>query len=328
MPSRVLEMALISSFVPSEEIQKLTFGSYEHLKTQVESSIEKSRDRLFGSDAPVQVLGTFPGYAIVLSESEEVFRVKFEKTDKGDVAPISAEALSVPAYSAKTLDKFVLREAQAYVDAFLSGSKSNASDHLKNLVPLVKERVPAPVPAKISESFSGLVAGERGWKKVYTARLGEIHATVKEELQKLTESRPVWREKFRRLYDGSIPQDKLAGYRDLVTSDLKYLGERVDSLVAETEKSVSFYKGVVPALKMEQKDATLLMFESFSEDYLADLCGVKKALSEANSLLNGVDDFGKIYDVLANELHRYEVAGLFVGKMSRSLAENAGTEEG
>ena len=151
---------------------------------------------------------------------------------------------------------------------------------------------------------------------------------MKDELQTLKESHPARGEKFRRLYDGSIPSSELVGYRELVTSDLKYLGERVDSILSETEKAISLFQGAVPALKTEQKDATLKMFESFSEDYVADLRGIKKALSEANSLLNGVDDFGKIYDVLANELPRYEVAGLFVGKMSRSLVENTGTKEG
>jgi len=319
-------MASISSFVPSEEIRKLTFGSYEQLKLQVESSIEKSRERLFGSESPVQVLGTFSGYAIVLSEDARVFRVKFEKTDKGEIAPISAEPLSVEAYTPQTLDKFVLREAEAYVDAFLSGSKSNALDHLKNLLPLVKQKAPTPAPAQVSETFESIVKGERGWKKVYVERIAQIRATVKDELPKMEESR--LREKFGRLYDGSIPQSELSGYKDLVTSDLTYLGERVDSLLAETEKAVSTFKGAVPALKTEEKDPTIKMFESFSEDFMTDLRSVKKALSETSELLNGVDDFGKIYDVLANELHRYEVAGKFVAQMSRRLAEATVTEEG
>lgn len=322
-------MAPISSFVPSEEIQKLTFGSYEQLKLQVESSIEKSRDRLFGSDAPVQVLGTFSGYAIVLSEDAKVFRVKYERTDNGDVASISAEALSTPAYSPQTLDKFALREARAYVDSFLSGAKSAASDHLKNLLPVVKSSPPAPVPVKITEAFSNLVKGERGWKKVYAEKRGQIHSALKDELTALSESRPAWREKFIRLHDGTmtLSASEESGYRELVTSDLKYLGEKVDSLLANTEEAISTFRGKVPALKTESKDATIQMFESFSEDYLADLKGIAKALSESSSSLNAVDDLGKIYDVLASELQRYEVAGLFVGKMSRGLANTEGTEE-
>ena len=315
-------MAAISSFIPSEDIRKLTFGSYEHLKSQVENSIEASREKLFGSDAPIQVLGTFSGYAIVLSEDAKVFRVKFEKTESGDVATVSAETLQVPAYKKDTMGEFAMREARAYVEAFLGGSKTVATEHMKNLVPVVKDRSPSPQPPRIVESFGNLVKGERGWKKVYAAKIAEIRATVD---SKLEEHRVP--DKFRRLYDGTIGKSELPSYKDLVTSDLKYLGEKIENLLSETEKAVNVFRGAVPALKTEHKDPTVKMFESFSEDFVADLKGVKRALAEATEHLNGVDDFGKIYDLLANELHRYEVAGQFVAKMSRRLAEAAVTEE-
>jgi hypothetical protein len=321
-----MEMASISSFVPSEEIRKLTFGSYEHLKAQVEEAIGAARERLFESTAPVQILATFAGHALVLSEDAKVFRVKFEQTERGGVEPIAAEALSIPAYNASTLDRFTLREAQAYVDAFFNGAKTDAASHLQTLLPLVKGKAPAPPPTKITEAFQNLVKGERGWKKVYTERLAQIRAAVQESLPKLDEGRLT--EKFRRLYDGRTTSAELSNYKGLVTSDLKYLGERIESLLATAEKDVAAYKGLVPALKVEERDATVKMFESFSEDFVADLRGVQKALTEANNSLNAVDDFGKIYDVLASELHRYEVAGCFVGQMSRGLAKSEPTEEG
>jgi hypothetical protein len=318
-------MASISSFVPSEEIRKLTFGSYEQLKAQVENSIETSRERLFGSKSPVQVLGTFSGYAIVLTEDAKVFRVKYEKAQSGEIAPISAESLSVRAYKPETLSEFAGREAEAFVEAFMNGSKSLATEHLKNLLPIVKSKVTVEAP-KLVEAFENLVKGERGWKKVYTERLAKIREMVKDELPRLEENQ--LRTKFARLYDGSISQPEIGKYKELVTSDLKYLGEKIENLLSETEKAVTVSKGVIPALKPENRDLSVKMFESFSEDFVADLKGVKMALSEAREHLNGVDDFGKIYDLLANELHRYEVAGQFVAKMSRRLAEAAATEEG
>lgn len=316
----------LTSFVPSEEVRKLTVGSYEHLKSQVESAITTDRERLFGSAAQVEVLGTFAGYALVLSEDSKVFRVKYEKTQNGEVAPITAEAVNVPVYSKSNPDDFAMREAKAYVDAFMSGAKTAAVEHLKTLAPLVTQPKPLPKPAHVVEAFSNLVKGERGWKKVYTERLAQIRSSVQDDLQKMEENRIY--EKFTRLYDGSTSVEELPNYSSLVTSDLKYLGDKIESILTAAEKSVATLKGAIPALKPEQKDTTLKMFESFSEDFVADLQGVKKALSESNKLINGVDDFGKIYDVLANELHRYEVAGKFIEKMSRRLSENAATEEG
>jgi hypothetical protein len=270
-----MEMAAISSFVPSEEIQKLTLGSYEHLRAQVEEAIGAAREQLFESAAPVKILATFAGHALVLSEDAKVFRVKFEQTERGGVAPISAEALSVPAYNAQTLDRFALREAQAYVDAFFNSAKTEAASHLQTLLPLIKEKAPAPPPVKITEAFQNLVKGERGWKKVYTERLSQIRASVQDSLPKLDEGRLP--EKFRRLYDGKTPAAELNNYKGLVTSDLKYLGERVEALLETAEKDVAAFKGQVPALKVEERDATVKMFESFSEDFLADLRGVKKS---------------------------------------------------
>ena len=261
----------------------------------------------------------------MLSEDAKVFRVKYEKTQSGEIAPISAESMSVTVYKPETMNDFAVREARAFVASLFDGSKSDAAAHLQNLVPLVKERVVVEAP-KLVEAFQNLVQGERGWKKVYAERIAQIRTTVQDELPKMEERRaPV---KFARLYDGSISKMEVAKYNDLVTSDLKYLGERIESLLSVTEKAVSVSKGAVPALKAEQKDTTVKMFESFSEDFVADVKGVKKALSEASEHLNGVDDLGKIYDLLAGELHRYEVAGQFVAKMSRRLAEAAATEEG
>jgi hypothetical protein len=308
----------VTSFVPRDEIKKLAYGSYEQLTLQVESAIEQAKEKLFGTASPIELLATFSGYALVLSEDARVFRVRYEKAQNGDVLPIQVEDVDVPAYKADTLPRFVKREAGAYVDAFLSGARSSAKEHLSTLTAFVHPE-PAPLaPAKVTETFEHLVKGERGWKKVYSERIGQIHETVKDVMPGLNERRTT--EKFLRLRDGSIPSAELPKYESLVRSDLKYIAGRVDSALSLTEDSMKLLKGAVPALK-DEKDPTIKMFQSFSEDYLEDLRGVRKALTEAENHISAVSDFATIYDTLAAQLFSYEVAGQFVSAMARRLSE-------
>lgn len=312
----------IRGFIPTEEISRLVEGCYEQLTVRVCSAINEAAPKLLGINEAVEVAGTFSGFAIVHTEDRsQAFRVKYEISETREIMPISAEPISMKTY---TPDQYAVAEARLFVDAFINGSRTEAGEHLKNLLPVVQECV-VREPKKITESFENIVRGERGWKKLYDERIGQIRSSIGEDVSKIEESR--MREKFRKLYDGSISESELPKYADLVTSDLKYLGERVDAILTGAEKAVEAYKGAIPALKTESSDPTVKMFESFSEDYIADLRGVKKTLSEASELLNRVDEVGKIYDVLASELHRYEVAGRFVEKMTRSLSE-AATEEG
>jgi hypothetical protein len=311
-------MASISSFIPSEEIKKLAFGSYESLCARVSKAIQEAAPRLFGAECTVEGLSTFNGHAIVVAEAK-CYRVKFEESDRGVIVPVHAEPLSTPVY--KTVEDFAVRESKAFVDDFFSGAKTSGTERIQSLIPMIKEKV-VPTPEKVMESFSLMVQGERPWKKFYTESLSKIQAQLQTEWAALEESRT--HAKFTKLYDGGLQESELSGYRDLVTSDLKYLSQRVGNLHESVENAVKAYTAK-SAAKTDKKD-TVKMFEAFADDFFADISGVKKSLSEAIQLLNRVDRFGKIYDVLADELFRYEAAGRFVEKMARALSE-AATEE-
>ncbi len=317
-------MTTATGFVPTEEIRQLTYGSFEHLRARVEESLEESSSRLFGKDAPFQVLGTFQGYAIVLSEDARLFRVKFQESDVGEIKIVGAEQISVPVYSASNMDQFLIREAKSVVDAFLKGSVSVAHEKLRGLAHFAKD-TPCLVPEKVVESFATMVRGERPWKRLYAERANQIRSVfTKEEAKKLDQDHLV--SKFHALYDGTVQESDHSGYRDLVLSDLNYLSGRIDSLLGSTNVSLKLFNDSRSKLRAEDTDPLLSMFESFSEDFGQDLVFIKRALTEAMQHLGRVDELGKVYDVLAEALHSYEVAGRFVEKMSRRLSE-VSTEE-
>lgn len=317
MARKNAELQKSSEFFLGEEIEKLTEGSYENLALRVTAAIRKDEKRLFGEPLS-EVKGTFSGYAIAITESSNVFRVKFDRAENGDICAVSAESAGIKKF---TYDQFAIREAHAYVDAFMSGSRSSASSHLLRLAPMhlsSKPRTDGSV-----EGFAKLVESARAWKQVYTEKLSQIRSACEGAEVALDENR--MRTKFTKLYDGAIEESAQSDYEGLVTSDLKYLAARFETLTKRVSTAVENYKGVVPALKVNSQDPTIKMFEAFQSDYITDVTSIEKALTEVVSNTNRVDAKGKIYDVLSGALHSYEVAGLFVEKMSQRLVD---TEEG
>lgn len=308
------------SLFMSEEVEFLVSGSYEQLAKKVYSAIKAEDKKLFG-DALAEVKGTFAGYAIVRTESTNFFRVKFDKAENGTIVPIHAEPIAVKKYTA---DEFALREARAYVDAFLNTSKTEAAEHFQRLLPAALQATTRSRPAvSTPEKLDELAKTPRAWKKVYEDKLAQIRTACDGAEKALDEKR--LRPKFSKLYDGAIEESSHEDYDGLVTSDLKYLQTRFSAIIDQMADAEKALDGEILALKANSKDATIQMFEAFRKDFVADVTSLEKALTEACETMNRVDARAKVYDVLSTHLHSYEVASLFVQKMSQRLAE---TEEG
>ena len=315
---------MASRYILGEEIKTLVAGSYEQLLPRVHRALSEDRKRLFGVEEDITLLGTFKGYAVAATESGDVFRVHYETSQDGTIVPLTSEPVTVPKY---TDAEFTKREAKKFVEAFLSGARTEASERFAVLVRHASEAAPTPVvaPSKVVETFEGLVKGERPWKQVYRTKLSEIREEIKSEVEKIDANR--LRPKFKALYATEskvLAESNSAGYEALVTSDLKYLGERVKALESLVEGALTESRGSIPALKSAAMDPTVKTFESFAEDLISDLRGVRNYLSENCESLNLLDAKAKVYDVLASELHSYEVAANFVANMSRRLSEAAG----
>ncbi len=316
-------------YIPESEITRLIEGSYERLSSKVEQSLRTASPSFFGSElsqdqiSKLSVGGTFKGYAIVHNEDRSyVYRVKYEVSESNTVIPISAESIPVKSY---THTEWVQTQARAYVEEFMSGARTAANERLKQIwpsMPFVESFVPAELPQALSdeEKLRDAIAAEKVWKKIFESKLAQIKTSIGEDITKIDESR--LKPKFRKLHDGSLKESEVVAYKDLVTADLKYLSDRLGKLVDTTEVAIKAQNGAVPALK-ESTDDTLKMFESFSSDYLVDIKSLSNSLSEVQNTVNPIDSLAKIYDLLASELHSYEVAGKFIERMSNSLLATA-----
>lgn len=310
-----------SSFVPTEEIRQLTYGSYEHLRSRIEAVLGENRVRLFGSETPVQILGTFSGYAVVLSEDANVYRVKYQEADSGELKVVGAEKIGVPVYSSSNMEEFLVREAKEIVGQFLGGRSDSARERLRGLAQFARETTTLN-PEGVVEAFGILVRGERPWKRLFVERAAQIRATLdKAQLKALDES--VASPKFSALYNGTIAESQIGGYRDLVLSDINYVSDRLDTILASTREAIALFN---KSGQSSVDDPAISMFDSFAQDFVSDVGVTRRALSEARGALTSIVDLAKIYDVVAEAMNRYDVASVFVGKMSRRLTEAQAVE--
>lgn len=308
-------------FVPTEEMQKLLKGSFEHVSSKVEHAIQKDKVRIFGEDAgAVKVLGTFPGYAVAAAAPGKFARVKFEEAQNGTVKITNHELLKVPVFTNENVSEFLMGEARSVVEDWNKGNLEAAIDRARGMLPFVQERIQQS-EAQIVESIVLGIRADRPWKNLYAERADEIRKFVRSELAELDQAKLT--PKFERLYSGEMEAAEVDGYRDLVQSDLSYIGDRIGALEGLIAATIESVEKISDKIAEGDDHDTLVTFLSFSEDLALDLQGLKSLVSEAVRQIGAVDALGRLYDALAEELYNYEVAGRFVEQMASKLIDSA-----
>ncbi len=293
--------SISNRFIPTEEVRRLTVGSYEHLVARVEEAVRAEAARLFGASGGTRVVGTFPGYAIVMVE-DRFFRVKFDEV-LGRVRVTQPEALKVASYSKDDLGGYLRSESLRAVTSFRNGAVDDAFGRLRELVRLIE---PSQNDAAVVEAMIALHKTDRSWKKVFEVRGDEIRRMVLDELSSINEDR--LRIRFRSLYDNPTKDQDLESYRASVTSALARLAERADDLVNKIVSVREEEQAAVPAV------ASLF---SFTDSLVEDLRVVGKTAT--GSRMTRVDCLGRLHDALAEDFHDRELAGRFVIKMIKRL---------
>lgn len=299
-------------YILGEEIEALAQGSYERRVIGVNKAIREAAKSLFGKEVVFETYATFQDHAVVVVEGTgDVFRVQYSESAKGEIFPLGVEQLSVPTY---TKEQFAAKQAKAYVAAFMSGAKTSAQEHFQSLAQMIPSVV-VPAQAKVlAEQFETLIQADCGWKRIFS----EKQKQIQESAGDISGIRPI-KAKFAKISDGSIAESDWPRFEPLVTSDTKYLRDKLDAVLAKAENAVESLAGFVPALQENSDDPTLKMFRAFAEDFAADTKAVANSLAEALEVTNRLDVRAKLADVLAIGLHRYEVAGNFVDHQARRL---------
>jgi hypothetical protein len=307
-------MQLISNrYIPTEEVRRLTAGSYEHLIARIEDAVRAEVVHLLGAKIEASVVGTFPGSAIILAEDGRFVRVKYEDK-QGSLTILSHETLQVASFAPDKLDDYLKSESQKAADSFVQGDVAGALQKLKGLVRFVEHKNPAR-DAQIVDALVMFHRSDRPWKKVFAEKADTIRRMMLDEVASIHEDR--LHVKFRSLYDGSVSETDLETYRELVIESLNKIGERADRLHTQVSAALS----VVKAKKID--DDAVVSLLAFGEDLVEDLNTTRKTARDATQRVRQVESLGKLHDSFAEDFRDRELAGRFVMKMSQRLDASA-----
>lgn len=305
-------MQLISNrYISTEEVRRLSVGSFEHLIARIEEAVRAEAVQLFGAKIESSVTATFQGYAIVLAEDGRFVRVKYEDK-KGQIKILGHEPVKVESIAPDKLDSYLNSESQKAVDAFLAGDVSAAMTRLKSLVPFVENKT-APQDDRMVDAMVAFYRSDRPWRRVFTEKADTIRRLVLDEVAAIHEDR--LQVKFRPLYDGSVSGADLEKYRELVIENLQKIGERSGTLIEQVSVAVRDVK----AKKLD--DEAVVSLVAFGEDLIEDLNATRATVRGAAQRVRKIDCLGKLHDTFAEDFRDRELAGRFVMKMSQRLGD-------
>jgi hypothetical protein len=306
-------MPLTDLFIPAIELGRVTEGSYEQLISKLQEELSASSERLFGKKCSIELISTFPGYAIAMAEDGGSVRVKFEKTNDGYPKIVSHEPYDLRNF-VKDPTAYLEETSRKIVDALFEGDSNKASALTMEMLPLVEEKetlVPSDLVDVVSARFDQICA----WKKAYEENLSAIHATVGADLGLVEQGRV--EPKFRKLYDGSIPVEERTNYEELVNSDLISITERYEEVYKRINSVVhGMPKATIASERFSQfatsSNDNERALAGFALDLEEDVKQIVKVLREVRSATSDVSSCGNIHDIAARALYRYDIAARYI----------------
>lgn len=306
---------MATHFVPTEEIQKLTTGSYEFLASKIDDAISKEAKKVFGDSVPnkVERIGTFADHVLVAADDGRFAKVKYERANNGAIKIISAEEIKVPVYTEGSLSGYLMKEARSIVESLLAHDVSQAESKLKALIPFAEEKLSA-TEEQIVASVIESIKADRPWKKLYRERTEQVKAFLGAELAKIEERKlPIKFAKAEMATDAAAQES----WKDLVNTDLSFMAEAINSWLKPVETAETFKKDQVKP----EDQALVTTFLAFTEDLKRDLQNVREAVLESMRLVQSPASLGRLYDTLAEESFHYEVASRFASTMLDGLSK-------
>jgi hypothetical protein len=305
-------------FVPTEEIQKLTLGSYEYLASKIDEAISKNAKQVFGDAIPnkVERIGTFGDHVLVAADDGRFVKVKYERLVGGAVKIMECTAVTVPIFTESNLGTYLMQEARGIVDSILAHDSSQVELKLRALAPLVSE-TQAPTAEQVVASVMESVRADRPWKRLYRERTAQVSSFLGESLKGI-ESRRL-STKFAALLAEGASEAQNSLHRPLVLADLSYMAEAIGGWLRLVEDA-----GNLSELQSKvegEESAVVTTFAAFAEDLKLDLQSTREAIQGVVQAPGSVISLGALYDALAEESFHYEVASIFASMMIEGLSK-------
>lgn len=311
---------LKEKMVPLQAIQRLVEGSYEQLTAQLDHAVAENCELFVGQSGDEAArLATFDSRVIVGTSSGKYFEVKFESKD-GEIHLGEPSPLEVPVINGKNADHYMREYTLSAVNAILAGSLTEAHDHLSTISTIQESRTEDP-SRDYSHELEHIVGDDRVWRRVYGEQSDDIRRQVVDQLEGISASQP--EAKYRPMYEtDEIPEERFEDYRQMVGEDLSIMSERLEQVQHGIEaKYLPFSESLEKSEHPEEERAVLGEFCEFAEDLVGELQSVRRLIADAIQDEECVMCLGQVYDLVAEALVDYEIAGAFVERMVGDIAE-------
>ncbi len=219
--------------------------------------------------------------------------------------------VDLPSYSVNEVNDFLEDESRKVITLWQKGNLEEAVHRLRALASASDEWKVRDTKGAL-KVWEQSLSQKRPWLKLLDEKKEEIEGAL-EQTEDL-----YLRPKFRKLYDGSIPNTDLEEYRGLVLSDLGKLQALNDDIFTQTKRATDKARSLVPQFE-EGSAVTALV--SFGEDLLADLARIDTISKESPKYISRVEDLGRLHDKMAMRLSQAGVAKNFVETMSNRLSD-------
>lgn len=299
----------MSQLVSSDEIAKLTEGSFEHLTARLNKALE---GKMVKDGPSFRVIGTFPGHAVVAATDGKFSKVTFESVD-GEIKIGSSEELPVESYGPDRINAFIDKNAEKLIDLFFNGDLVEAKDRIAALATTALSAPPRESPLAMVEGTLSSLNAPRSWSTTMQESRAVIEAAVP-GIEQFIPEEPIFAELEK------LPLDKHEAVRALVLDRLTTLEGRIKKIAINVTEALE----PLAAIEVDESEQdTFGGFLAFCEDLLDDLAKVSKAVAEALSTPKPVAVLGKLYDGIATSFHNREIAASYATSMAKSLADNS-----
>ena len=290
----------------SEQLQKLTNGSFEHLISRLGEKVQEDASKLFGEEVQTSVIGTFPGHAIVAGDNGKVLRLRFEESNEGDLIVTGHDNIDVPVYSEDNRSGYVSEASKTLVRSLLEGK--DPADAFSALTSAVSVNGPsAEVEVlQVLESEDSLFP--KLWKTVFDLNQVTIKRSLWDSgLKDLEEKKVVPR--FTELHESADDSR-----REVVLADLRGLVNRL------VERRMA-----IPGTLSTENCPELgsVSVADFAHVLREGLVNAENFVSRALVLAEdgmGTNVLARVHDYVAAHLFPLEVSTLFVQSTERKAA--------
>lgn len=308
-------------FIPEEVLNEIIKGSHEVIVGMVAEAVQESAKEKFGADV-ARVLATFPGYAIVATDKAEFYRVKYGLAQE-NVDFKAIEQIKLPVVTRESLGQYVSQEARKVVDdLFRVGATEDVCSRLHSLSEAVMGTGRKFTPEALEESIKSRLSTEPAW---WTAL--QQNEEVLRGLRESVEPSNI-EPKFRAIMDGTIGDDELDKYRELINESLRRVAEYVSELAKAAELDLSD-AALKPEFVTDESDAAVEEFKEFVQSYSEHVCGLAEELRDAVELFddNCLVCSAGVHDQVASMLPNFQAGAEFIKQFSARFEVEAGGNE-